>query len=83
MASLFLLQMLMEELEPEERFLQYARNGDLFGIQRLLVSKIKEETQININCKGNVDPLQCSQHKFPQNVALGGNNISHCLPIVR
>lgn len=52
MISLFLLQMLMEELEPEERFLQYARNGDLLGIQRLLVSKIKEETQININCKG-------------------------------
>eukprot|EP00066_Takifugu_rubripes_P023595 XP_011612861.1 PREDICTED: oxysterol-binding protein-related protein 1-like isoform X2 [Takifugu rubripes] len=52
MISRFLLQMLMEELEPEERFLQYARNGDLFGIQRLLLSKIKEETQININCKG-------------------------------
>lgn len=42
----------MEELEPEEQFLQYARNGDLLGIQRLLMSKIKEETQININCKG-------------------------------
>lgn len=42
----------MEELEPEEQFLQYARNGDLPGIQRLLMSKIREETQININCKG-------------------------------
>uniref|UniRef100_A0A671UIM1 Oxysterol-binding protein n=1 Tax=Sparus aurata TaxID=8175 RepID=A0A671UIM1_SPAAU len=35
-----------------EQFLQYARNGDLPGIQRLLMSKIREETQININCKG-------------------------------
>lgn len=43
----------MEELEPEEQFLQYARNGDLLGIQRLLMSKIKEETQISINCKGS------------------------------
>ncbi|KAF7659106.1 hypothetical protein LDENG_00003180 [Lucifuga dentata] len=42
----------MEELEPEEQFLRYARNGDLPGIQTLLTSKIKEETQININCKG-------------------------------
>ncbi|XP_051232168.1 oxysterol-binding protein-related protein 1 isoform X1 [Dicentrarchus labrax] len=42
----------MEELEPEEQFLQYARNGDLPGIQRLLMSTIKEETHININCKG-------------------------------
>ncbi|XP_073332737.1 oxysterol-binding protein-related protein 1 isoform X1 [Pagrus major] len=42
----------MEELDPEEQFLQYARNGDLPGIQRLLMSKIREETQININCKG-------------------------------
>ena len=46
------LQGSMEELEPEEQFLQYARNGDLPGIQRLLMSKIREETQININCKG-------------------------------
>ncbi|XP_038563231.1 oxysterol-binding protein-related protein 1-like, partial [Micropterus salmoides] len=44
----------MEELEPEEQFLQYARNGDLPGIQRLLMSKIREETQININCKGKM-----------------------------
>lgn len=51
--SLFLsLQRFMEDLEPEEQFLQYARNGDLLGIQRLLMSKIKEEMQININCKG-------------------------------
>ncbi|XP_071371635.1 oxysterol-binding protein-related protein 1 isoform X1 [Centroberyx affinis] len=42
----------MEELEPEEQFLRHARNGDLPGIQRLLMSTIKEETQININCKG-------------------------------
>uniref|UniRef100_A0A673C3J9 Oxysterol-binding protein n=1 Tax=Sphaeramia orbicularis TaxID=375764 RepID=A0A673C3J9_9TELE len=38
--------------DPEEQFLRYARNGDLPGIQRLLLSKIREETQININCKG-------------------------------
>ncbi|XP_029286180.1 oxysterol-binding protein-related protein 1 isoform X2 [Cottoperca gobio] len=42
----------MEELEPEEQFLSFARNGDLPGIQRLLMSKIKGETQININCRG-------------------------------
>jgi len=42
----------MEELEPEEQFLRYARNGDLPGVQRLLMAKIREETQININCKG-------------------------------
>lgn len=42
----------MEELDPEEKFLQFARNGDLAGIQGLLMSKIKEETHININCKG-------------------------------
>ena len=42
----------MEQLEPEEQFLHCARNGDLPGIQRLLMSKIKEEMQININCKG-------------------------------
>ncbi|XP_041647453.1 oxysterol-binding protein-related protein 1 isoform X2 [Cheilinus undulatus] len=42
----------MEELEPEEQFLRFARNGDLPGIQRLLMSTIREETQININCKG-------------------------------
>uniref|UniRef100_A0A8C9Y9G6 Oxysterol-binding protein n=1 Tax=Sander lucioperca TaxID=283035 RepID=A0A8C9Y9G6_SANLU len=42
----------MEELEPEEQFLLFARNGDLPGIQRLLVSKIKEEMHININCRG-------------------------------
>ncbi|XP_068581411.1 oxysterol-binding protein-related protein 1 isoform X1 [Cebidichthys violaceus] len=42
----------MEELEPEERFLQFARNGDLPGIQRLLMSTMREETHININCRG-------------------------------
>ncbi|XP_040896234.1 oxysterol-binding protein-related protein 1 isoform X1 [Toxotes jaculatrix] len=42
----------MEELEPEEQFLHCARNGDLPGIQRLLMSKIREQTHININCKG-------------------------------
>ncbi|XP_074492159.1 oxysterol-binding protein-related protein 1 isoform X2 [Sebastes fasciatus] len=42
----------MEVLEPEEQFLLFARNGDLPGIQRLLMSKIKEETHININCRG-------------------------------
>uniref|UniRef100_A0A8D3AY31 Oxysterol-binding protein n=1 Tax=Scophthalmus maximus TaxID=52904 RepID=A0A8D3AY31_SCOMX len=39
-------------LEPEEQFLRCARNGDLPGIQKLLMSTIKEETRININCKG-------------------------------
>ncbi|XP_037627150.1 oxysterol-binding protein-related protein 1 isoform X2 [Sebastes umbrosus] len=42
----------MEVLEPEEQFLLFARNGDLLGIQRLLMSKIREETHININCRG-------------------------------
>ncbi|XP_056271467.1 oxysterol-binding protein-related protein 1 isoform X2 [Pseudoliparis swirei] len=42
----------MEELEPEEQFLRFARNGDLPGIQRLLMSTIREETHININCRG-------------------------------
>lgn len=42
----------MEELDPEEQFLRYARNGDLSGVQRLLLSKIKGEAQLNINCKG-------------------------------
>uniref|UniRef100_A0A3Q3JQ66 Oxysterol-binding protein n=1 Tax=Monopterus albus TaxID=43700 RepID=A0A3Q3JQ66_MONAL len=42
----------MEELDPEEQFLRYARNGDLPGIQKLLMSKIRDEMKININCKG-------------------------------
>uniref|UniRef100_A0A7N5ZVL7 Oxysterol-binding protein n=1 Tax=Anabas testudineus TaxID=64144 RepID=A0A7N5ZVL7_ANATE len=42
----------MEELEPEEQLLRHARNGDLPGIQKLLESTIKDEMQININCKG-------------------------------
>lgn len=44
----------MEELDPEEQFLQDARNGNLPGIQRLLMSKIKEEAKFDINCKGMV-----------------------------
>ncbi|XP_028259616.1 oxysterol-binding protein-related protein 1 isoform X3 [Parambassis ranga] len=42
----------MEEVDPEEQFLRCARNGDLPGVQRLLMSTIREETHININCKG-------------------------------
>ncbi|XP_058257792.1 oxysterol-binding protein-related protein 1 isoform X1 [Hemibagrus wyckioides] len=42
----------MEGLDPEEQFLRDARNGNLAGIQRLLMSKIKEEAKLNINCKG-------------------------------
>ncbi|XP_021329131.1 oxysterol-binding protein-related protein 1 isoform X1 [Danio rerio] len=42
----------MEELDPEEQFLRDARNGNLEGIQRLLMCKIKEEANIDINCKG-------------------------------
>ncbi|XP_051979637.1 oxysterol-binding protein-related protein 1 isoform X2 [Xyrauchen texanus] len=42
----------MDELDPEEKFLRDARNGNLEGIQRLLMSKIKEEAKIDINCKG-------------------------------
>uniref|UniRef100_A0A4W4G787 Oxysterol-binding protein n=1 Tax=Electrophorus electricus TaxID=8005 RepID=A0A4W4G787_ELEEL len=34
-----------------EQFLQDARNGNLEGIQKLLMSKIKDETKIDINCK--------------------------------
>ncbi|RXN37280.1 oxysterol-binding -related 1-like protein [Labeo rohita] len=44
--------MFMEELDPEEQFLRDARNGNLEGIQKLLMSKIKEEAKIDINCKG-------------------------------
>lgn len=46
------LQGSMEQLEPEEEFLRFARNGDLPGVQKLLSSQLKEERQININCKG-------------------------------
>ncbi|KAL1022912.1 hypothetical protein UPYG_G00034110 [Umbra pygmaea] len=42
----------MEGLDPEEQFLQHARNGDLPGIQKLLMCKIKLDANININCKG-------------------------------
>uniref|UniRef100_A0A3P8Y9V5 Oxysterol-binding protein n=1 Tax=Esox lucius TaxID=8010 RepID=A0A3P8Y9V5_ESOLU len=34
------------------QFLHHARNGDLPGIQKLLMSKIKDAAKININCKG-------------------------------
>uniref|UniRef100_A0A8B9LCW9 Oxysterol-binding protein n=1 Tax=Astyanax mexicanus TaxID=7994 RepID=A0A8B9LCW9_ASTMX len=40
------------ELDPEEQFLRDARNGNLQGIQKLLMSKIKEEVKIDVNCKG-------------------------------
>uniref|UniRef100_A0AAX7VKK0 Oxysterol-binding protein n=1 Tax=Astatotilapia calliptera TaxID=8154 RepID=A0AAX7VKK0_ASTCA len=42
----------MNLIECQEQFLRYARNGDLPGVQRLLLSKIREEIQLNINCKG-------------------------------
>lgn len=42
----------MEELDPEEKFLRDARNGNLDGIRKLLMSKMKEETTFDINCKG-------------------------------
>lgn len=45
-------QRAMDEVDPEEQFLRDARNGNLQGIQRLLMSKIKEEAKIDINCKG-------------------------------
>uniref|UniRef100_A0A8C1M679 Oxysterol-binding protein n=1 Tax=Cyprinus carpio TaxID=7962 RepID=A0A8C1M679_CYPCA len=35
-----------------QQFLRDARNGNLEGIQKLLMSKIKEEVKIDINCKG-------------------------------
>ncbi|XP_018603552.2 oxysterol-binding protein-related protein 1 isoform X2 [Scleropages formosus] len=42
----------MEDMDPEEQFLYDARNGNLPGIQSLLLSRAKEESKININCKG-------------------------------
>ncbi|XP_038124407.1 oxysterol-binding protein-related protein 1 isoform X3 [Cyprinodon tularosa] len=42
----------MEEVEPEEQLLQYARNGDLLGVQGLLSSEAWVEKHIDINCKG-------------------------------
>lgn len=42
----------MEDLEPEEQFLQCARNGDLPGVQELLRSNAAAERRINVNCKG-------------------------------
>lgn len=46
--------LVMEELDSEEQFLREARNGNLSGIQRLLMSKIKGEVKFDINCKGIV-----------------------------
>jgi len=46
----------MEDVDPEEQFLRDARNGDLAGIERLLLSATREETHININCKGARSP---------------------------
>lgn len=80
------MQTLMEELEPEEQFLQCARNGDLLGIQRLLMSKIKEETQININCKGRgVTSSDLQKHtRFSRTLCcVGMIQITVCLWIVR
>lgn len=71
MGDVLPVQTLMEELEPEEQFLQCARNGDLPGIQRLLMSKIKEETRININCKGRgaaSPPPCCSSSRVAQSL---------------
>ncbi|KAJ8401521.1 hypothetical protein AAFF_G00384400 [Aldrovandia affinis] len=45
-------QGMMDLLDPEEKFLQCASNGNLPGIQRLLLAKIKEEIVLNINCRG-------------------------------
>lgn len=42
----------MEDPDPEEQFLRDARNGNLSGIQRLLMSKIKGEANFDLNCKG-------------------------------
>uniref|UniRef100_A0A3B3C4I3 Uncharacterized protein n=1 Tax=Oryzias melastigma TaxID=30732 RepID=A0A3B3C4I3_ORYME len=39
-------------INTDEEFLRFSRNGDLPGVQRLLVSQINEERQIDINCKG-------------------------------
>lgn len=54
----FFLPKVMEDLDPEETFLRDARNGNLSGIQRLLMSKIKGEANIDINCKG----ILCVSH---------------------
>ncbi|KAG9328922.1 hypothetical protein JZ751_009267 [Albula glossodonta] len=42
------------DLNPEEKFLQYARIGNLPGIERLLLAKIKEEIILDINCRGKM-----------------------------
>ncbi|KAJ8272627.1 hypothetical protein GJAV_G00091460 [Gymnothorax javanicus] len=43
----------MDLRDPEEQFLHCARSGDVSGILRLLLAKIKEEICLNINCRGN------------------------------
>ncbi|XP_061110524.1 oxysterol-binding protein-related protein 1-like isoform X1 [Conger conger] len=42
----------MDLCDPEEQFLQCARSGDISGILRLLLAKIKEGIVLNINCRG-------------------------------
>nr|XP_023682531.1 oxysterol-binding protein-related protein 1-like isoform X1 [Paramormyrops kingsleyae]XP_023682532.1 oxysterol-binding protein-related protein 1-like isoform X1 [Paramormyrops kingsleyae]XP_023682533.1 oxysterol-binding protein-related protein 1-like isoform X1 [Paramormyrops kingsleyae]XP_023682534.1 oxysterol-binding protein-related protein 1-like isoform X1 [Paramormyrops kingsleyae]XP_023682535.1 oxysterol-binding protein-related protein 1-like isoform X1 [Paramormyrops kingsleyae]XP_02 len=42
----------MEDLDPSEQLLHDARNGNLLGIQKLLLSSLKEEFKLNINCIG-------------------------------
>ncbi len=54
----------MEELDPEEQFLRDARNGNLEGIQKLLMSKIKEEAKIDINCKGRTCHWVSIDHSY-------------------
>ncbi len=54
----------MEELDPEEQFLRDARNGNLEGIQKLLMSKIKEEAKIDINCKGRTRHWVSIDHSY-------------------
>lgn len=76
LVHVFPVQDSMDELDPEEQFLRHARNGDLPGIQRLLMSTIKEETWININCKGTHD-YQLG-NKQNQNQMRVGVNLRTC-----
>lgn len=71
----------MDELDPEELFLRDARNGNLEGIQRLLMSKIKEEAKIDINCKGwtrHSSCFSCISKISPYNVFL----LPNCQPSI-
>lgn len=43
----------MECLGPEEKLLRYAREGDFQQIQNLIQSKMNEELDFNINCRGD------------------------------